>query len=289
MVYKIKNPNNNEWLKAYNDLITANELNEKAQGLSQFRIIPSIVDPGIADDDIHNFVWLAPEDVIKARLYLWKWNPYFAHALWFACRGGNDKTVKIDKHDLLKVRKDMIGVRSGKIKFTPAQAKKHSIYLANGLFCAGDRLFNDMIYDKLTAQPGWNCYAPQKNLAINDKTKSASSLPIYEGDTAELQKADTIIAVLDGQDLGVATEIGWVAGWNESHAKKKTIIGILTDTRDASKTSSASKNNDMVSLGLGESQYSYINLYTIGAIKKFGVVVDDIDKAIAYIKVHCDK
>lgn len=172
----------------------------------------------------------------------------------------------------------MVSVRTGKIKY-----KYHHIYLANGLFCTGDRLFNDIIYEKLTAHPNWSCYAPQKNLAINDKTKSAHSLPIYEGDTKELEKADIIIAVLDGQDLGVATEIGWVAGWNESHDNKKTIIGIFTDNRDASKTSSTSKNEDMVNKGLAESQYCYINLYTIGAIKKFGIVVDNIDSAIEYI------
>ena len=36
--------------------------------------------------------------------------------------------------------------------------------------------------------------------------------------------------------------------------------------------------------GIAESQYSYINLYTIGAIKKYGVVVDSLEKAIKYLK-----
>lgn len=286
MLYRMKNPTNNEWLKHYNDLISANEKNEKTEGMSQFRIIPAVVDPNISADDVHNYVWMSRDDAIRARIYLWKYNPYFASALWLAYRNGRNTSVKIEKRDLLKVRNDMVGVRTGKIKFAGIPTEKHHIYLANGLFCVGDRMLNDAIYEKLVAQAGWTCYAPQKNLAINDKTKSASSLPIYEGDTEELKKADIIVAVLDGQDLGVATEVGWVAGWNESHSKKKILIGLFTDNRDASKTSSYDKNKDMVDKGLAESQYCYINLYTIGAIKKYGTIVDSVDGIVAYIKSH---
>lgn len=162
--------------------------------------------------------------------------------------------------------------------------KKTKIYLANGLFVAGDRLFNDFIYDALVKN-GFEVYAPQKNLAINDKKKSASSKPIYEGDTAKLKWADILLAVIDNQDLGVATEIGWVAGYNDVSKKKKMIVGIYTDCRDASKTMSKEKNIDMAK-DVAESQYSYINLYTVGAIKKYGAVFDNIQSAINYIKNH---
>jgi len=163
--------------------------------------------------------------------------------------------------------------------------KKVKIYLANGLFCQADRMFNEIIYKKLK-ELNVEVYAPQFNLAINDKTKSASSLPIYEGDTDKLKWCDILFAVLDGQDLGVATEVGWVAGYNEAVAKnkQKLIIGIYTDNREASKTHSPAKNKDMVVKGIAESQYPYINLYTIGAVKKFGVLFDNIDSAIKYIK-----
>jgi len=160
--------------------------------------------------------------------------------------------------------------------------KEIKIYLANGLFGVADRMFNDVIYDALIKE-GFNVYAPQKNLSINDKRKSASSKPIYEGDTDKLKWCNVAICVLDGQDLGVATEVGWLAGYNEYHDDKKLIIGIYTDCRDASKTMSEEKNIDMQN-SLAESQYSYINLYTIGAIKKYGIVVDNINDAITYIK-----
>lgn len=160
--------------------------------------------------------------------------------------------------------------------------RKIKIYLANGLFGVADRMYNDVIYDALVKE-GYEVYAPQKNLAINDKKASAGSIPIYNGDTAKLKWCDVLVAVLDGQDLGVATEIGYLAAYNEYHKDKKVLIGIYTDCRDASKTMSDAKNKDMKK-GLAESQYSYINLYTIGAIKKYGVVVDSLDKVIKYLK-----
>lgn len=285
MKYRMKNPTRNEALKQYNDLIAENEGNLPSKDLVQFRIIPAIVDSTISKDDPNNFVYLTNDDAILARLYLWRYNAYFAPALWLAYKNGRENNIKIEKRELGKIRNDMFKVRTKKLQFNGIETESHHIYLANGLFSTGDRMYNDFIYDKLVAQAGWTCYAPQKNLEINDKTKSASSLPIYDGDTAELKKADVIIAVLDGQDLGVATEVGWVAGYNETtRNKKKTIIGIYTDNRDASKTYSCEKNADMVNCGLAECQYPYINLYTIGAIKKYGTVVDNIDSAIAYIK-----
>ena len=160
--------------------------------------------------------------------------------------------------------------------------KKLKIYLANGLFSLADRNFNDLIYERLIAE-GYLVYAPQKNLSINDKRKSANSKPIYQGDTAKLNWCDVALCVLDGQDLGVATEIGYLAGINEYIKKKKIIIGLWTDCRDASKTSSKEKNIDM-SNSLAESQYPYINLYTIGAIKKYGIVLDNLDDCIKYLK-----
>ncbi|MCQ3907328.1 MAG: nucleoside 2-deoxyribosyltransferase [Mycoplasmoidaceae bacterium] len=66
-------------------------------------------------------------------------------------------------------------------------SKKIKIYLANGLFNAADRLLNEVIYKELLKVNGIEVYAPQFNLAINDKKKSAGSKPIYEGDTAKLQ------------------------------------------------------------------------------------------------------
>lgn len=162
--------------------------------------------------------------------------------------------------------------------------RKLRIYLANGLFNEADRLFNEVIYKKLLKL---NCevYAPQFNLEINDKKASAGSKPIYEGDTAKVKWADVLLAVIDDQDIGTGTEVGWVAGYNSTKPKnkQKIILGLYTDIREPSKTWSKAKNDDMKN-DIGECQYSYINLYLIGAIKKYGKLFDNLDDLINYLK-----
>lgn len=163
---------------------------------------------------------------------------------------------------------------------------KKKIYLANGLFSIADRKLNEEIYKQLKEKLGDNfeIYVPQFNTSINNKTKSASSIQIYNGDTEKLKWANIILAILDGQDLGVATEIGFVAGWNEIHKNEpKKIVAIFSDYRDATKTYSEEKNKDMVRYGVAECQYPYINLYMIGAIKSYGQVFSNIEDAIKYI------
>lgn len=159
------------------------------------------------------------------------------------------------------------------------------IYLANDLFSEATLTYNEMLYNKLI-EMGFEVYAPQKNTAINDKSKSASSVEIYNGDTEKLEWSDILLAVIDGPviDPGVASEIGWIAGFNESNSylntvatmygdeepkPKKIILGLYTDTRDGFKTATPAKTNMMLT-GSGESQYCYANLYTVGAIKKHG-------------------
>lgn len=164
--------------------------------------------------------------------------------------------------------------------------KKYRVYLANGLFVKADRIFNAVIYKELIKNKKLDVYAPQFNLAINDKTKPAGSKPIYKGDTDRLIESDILIAILDNYDLGVATEVGWVAGWNASHPKSqhKLILGLYTDIRDASKNMNNRINKDILKNGIAESQYVYINLYLIGAIKKYGKLFDDYKKLIKYLK-----
>lgn len=164
--------------------------------------------------------------------------------------------------------------------------EKKKIYLANGLFSESDRLYNEIIYEKLV-EIGFDVYAPQKNLAINDKSASATSIPIYEGDTEKLKEADILVAVLDGVvvDPGVASEIGWVAGWNEANQNnKKIILGLYTDSRDFSKTHNSNKDSESIAAGTAESQYAYLNLYTAGACKKFGSVVGSLEELIEKLK-----
>lgn len=171
------------------------------------------------------------------------------------------------------------------------------IYLANDLFSEATLAYNEMLCNKLV-EMGFEVYAPQENTLINDKNKSASSLEIYDGDTNMLKWCDILLAVIDGPviDPGVASEIGWIAGYNEKESymdvttqmygddplPKKIILGLYTDSRDAFKTATPSKT-EMMSSGNGESQYCYANLYTVGAIKKNGKLFGSSKELFDYL------
>jgi nucleoside 2-deoxyribosyltransferase len=150
------------------------------------------------------------------------------------------------------------------------------IYLAAPLFSESELSYNEMIYNELTGI-GAEVYAPQMNAAINDKTKSADSVAIFRGDTEKLEWADAIVAVLDGPvvDAGVAAEIGYMA------ARGKTIYGLFTDSRESSRTAIPSKI-ELLSKPL-ESQFPYVNLYVVGAIKDNGSVFTSFDDLKAAI------
>ena len=172
------------------------------------------------------------------------------------------------------------------------------IYLANGLFSEADLRYNDYLVDELELL-GYEVYAPQRNTAINDKSKAADSVAIYEGDTEKLKWCDIVVAVIDGPvvDAGVASEIGWIAGYNEKLGyaeclanqygdtiiSKKQILGLFTDTRDGSKTYLDAKN-EMLKSGPAESQYPYVNLYTVGAIKKWGKIFSSSKELLKYLE-----
>jgi len=139
------------------------------------------------------------------------------------------------------------------------------IYLANSLFSEADFLYNELLADDLISL-GFEVYAPQRNTAINDKTKSADSVAIFHGDTDQLNSSDFMVAVLDGLvvDPGVAAEIGYMV------AMKKPVYALFTDSRESSKTFNISKVG-LLNSPL-ESQFSYTNLYVVGAIKSNGEI-----------------
>jgi nucleoside 2-deoxyribosyltransferase len=151
------------------------------------------------------------------------------------------------------------------------------IYLANALFSEADLNYNDYLYRQIT-QIGVEVYAPQNNMSINDKSKSADSIAIFNGDTEKLEWADTIVAVLDGPviDPGVAAEIGYMA------AKGKTILGLFTDSREPSRTINPGKISALSNQL--ESQFAYANLYVVGAVKKFGKIFTSSNELFEYIK-----
>lgn len=110
-------------------------------------------------------------------------------------------------------------------------------------------------------------YVPQRNADINDKKNNddiITDIKIAQADTAELKKANILIACLDGLtiDDGVAGEI-MAHGVMEEFEKEnnidfpRMIIGIITDMRY---------------LGTGENKL-YRNLMIVGKVKEHGHLV----------------
>ena len=162
-----------------------------------------------------------------------------------------------------------------------------NIYLAGSIFYYGDLLRNTEWAAKIReAIPGVNLYSPVENTDINGgegKKKFAGSQEIANGDNQRLNNTDVLIACIDGDVLpsGTCAEIG------KFHEKiergdNKYIIGICTDNRQMHLTHSKEKDEGGAA-SLGEQQYSYQNLYVTGLIKQGGVLVSNIEDAIAFL------
>lgn len=157
--------------------------------------------------------------------------------------------------------------------------EKLKVYFASPLFTEMEKDYNEKIVSKLRNEFGddIDIYLPQENEAINDKSGYADSKMIAIADTKELVSSDLVIAVLDGItiDSGVASEIGI------AYDKGIDIIGIYTDSRQG--TFGNQQKIDALDR-VAESQFSYINLYTVGLIKNaFDVhsfMLDKIDGGI---------
>lgn len=162
------------------------------------------------------------------------------------------------------------------------------IYLAGSIFYYGDVLRNREWAALIREQiPNVDLYSPIENTAINGaegKKKFAGSQEIANGDNIRLNNTDILIACIDGDVLpsGTCAEIGKFHEKIE-HGDHKYIVGICTDNRQMFLTHSEAKDKGGAA-ALGEQQYSYQNLYVTGLIKQGGILVSNIDDAIAFIK-----
>lgn len=159
--------------------------------------------------------------------------------------------------------------------------EKVKIYFGAPLFSSMEQLFNDYVLNAIYSEliekglmDKVDFYVPQDNADINDKSSYADSIMIAEADTERLMETDILIAIMDGQvmDVGLASEIG------VAYANKRTsIIGFYSDVRQGH------HNNQQKIDALNEvaeSQFSYINLYTVGLVKLKGKMVTNIDDLV---------
>lgn len=147
------------------------------------------------------------------------------------------------------------------------------IYLAGPIFTERDRMYLDYMYDRLhSIWPEAEIYAPQRNKAINDKTKSATAADVYWGDYNRLKETDILVAVIsaDVPPIGTTCEIGIFTELMNQDPHRK-LICLLDDMREMSITHSPEKDAAGAS-GVGENQYSYCNIFLTGAIKTHGML-----------------
>ncbi|WP_323611335.1 nucleoside 2-deoxyribosyltransferase [Erysipelothrix enhydrae] len=151
------------------------------------------------------------------------------------------------------------------------------IYFASPLFTHMEFRYNAVVVSQIrSAYPNLEVYLPQEQMEINDKNSYANSMMIAKADTDALLKSDLVIAVLDGQtiDAGVASEVG------VAYQANIPMIGLYTDSRQQG-ANNVEKINAL--RDVAESQFSYVNLYTVGLIKLKGTVVTDEQTLIELI------
>lgn len=152
-------------------------------------------------------------------------------------------------------------------------------YFASPLFSEMEILFNTMVVDKIRKEyPTLEMYVPQEQ-DFNDKSSYADSTIIAKADTDALLASDVLIAILDGAiiDVGVASEIG------VAYQAGIPILGLYTDSRQQG----ADNPQKIEALAeIAESQFSYINLYTVGLVKLNGEIVDSTERLVATIRKY---
>lgn len=167
------------------------------------------------------------------------------------------------------------GVRAC-VTVKPKQTEPLKIYFASPLFSLQDRLFNESMYQTLVAvleerNINADVYLPQLNEAINDKEAYASAEDILKADCDELRSSDLMIALLDGEDSGVALETGI------AHERGIPLVGLWTDSRQSGGTNQ--KKLDAVK-DIGQNQFMYINLMLSGAYLASEGIYSEIDTFI---------
>lgn len=152
------------------------------------------------------------------------------------------------------------------------------IYFASPLFSEMEKSYNEkLVLSIRETYSEIDVYVPQEQGEINDKNAYADSKAIAKYDTEALLASQLMVAVLDGStiDVGVATEIG------VAYQAGIPIIGLYTDSRQQG----ATNPQKLAALQeVAESQFSYVNLYTVGLIKMNGAIYSTSEDFITAIK-----
>lgn len=154
------------------------------------------------------------------------------------------------------------------------------LYFASPLFSEMELAFNQKVANEIRqALPELEIFLPQEQAEINDKQAYADSKMIAKLDTQAVLESDILVAILDGQiiDPGVASEIGI------AYQAGIPIVGLFSDTRQQG----ADHPDKIKALQeIAESQFAYVNLYTVGLIKLRGTIVSRSADLVEAIKQY---
>lgn len=157
-----------------------------------------------------------------------------------------------------------------------------NIYFAAPMFAKSDLVYNSYLVKIIREKyPQASIYLPQENEAINDKTAYADSKMIALADTEKVVASQLMIALLDELtiDVGVASEIGI------AYAKNIPILGLYTDTRQQG----GEHPQKLAALQtVGENQFHYLNLYTVGLVKLNGEIYSSEEELLKGLATYME-
>jgi nucleoside 2-deoxyribosyltransferase len=100
-----------------------------------------------------------------------------------------------------------------------------TVYLAAPLFSGAELDFNRMLRDEIK-KAGFDVFLPQED-SNNIKDKKNRQKIIFDKNLAAIDKADILVAVVDGADADSGTS--WEIGY--AYALGKPVLGLRTDFR----------------------------------------------------------
>ncbi len=100
-----------------------------------------------------------------------------------------------------------------------------TVYLAAPLFSGAELDFNRKLRDEIK-KAGFNVFLPQED-SNNIKDEKNRQRIIFDKNLAAIDKADILVAVIDGADVDSGTS--WEIGY--AYALGKPVLGLRTDFR----------------------------------------------------------
>ncbi len=100
-----------------------------------------------------------------------------------------------------------------------------TVYLAAPLFTGAELDFNRKLRDEIK-KAGFNVFLPQED-SNNIKDEKKRQKIIFDKNLAAIDKADILVAVIDGADVDSGTS--WEIGY--AYALGKPVLGLRTDFR----------------------------------------------------------